>query len=193
VHDNDPPRNPPKKETLLASARLPMASFEDFTEKLIAANAKQEHWDEKTQRQVRNIGKLFVKFMQQDQHVEDLQAVDEAHVGAFVDFLNFDIYVNYGKSSGDEGRSIKELRDVALTHDKSKRGVKGDTLNRHLGNLGQIFGYAAARGAKSLAGIDLTKLRAKGKKGRARNARAKLPLERAAAIFRAPVFNYCAA
>ncbi|WP_375310410.1 hypothetical protein WHZ77_25050 [Bradyrhizobium sp. A5] len=76
MHDNDPPRDPPKKETLLASASLPMAIFEEFTEKLITANAKQEHWDGKTQRQVRNISKLFIKFMLQDQHVEDLQSVD---------------------------------------------------------------------------------------------------------------------
>ena len=193
VRDNDPPRDPPKQEIFLASARLPMASFVDFTEKLIAANAKQEHWDSKTQRQVRNISKLFVKFMLQDQHVEDLHSVDKAHVAAFVDFLNLDIYVNYGKSSADEGRSIGELRAVALTHDKSKRGIAGDTLNRHLGNLGQVFTFAAARGVTALAGIDLTKLRAKGKKGRARNARAKLPLEKAAAIFHAPVFNNCAA
>lgn len=193
VSDNDPPHDPPKQETLLARTRLPMASFEDFTEKLIAANAKQEHWDGKTQRQVRNISKLFVKFMLQDQHVEDLHSVNKAHVAAFVDFLNLDIYVNYGKSSVDEGRSIGELRAVALTHDKSKRGITGDTLNRHLGNLGQVFNFAAARGATALAGIDLAKLRAKGKKGRARNARAKLPLEKAAAIFHAPVFNNCAA
>ena len=50
MHYNDPPRDPPKKETLLASASLPMAIFEEFTEKLITTNAKQEHWDGKTQR-----------------------------------------------------------------------------------------------------------------------------------------------
>lgn len=193
VRDNDPPRDPPKKESLLASARLPMTSFEDFTEKLIAANAKQEHWDDKTQRQVRNISKLFVKFMLQDQRIEDLHLVDKAHVAAFVDFLSLEIYVHYGKSSADEDRSIAELRAVALKHDKSKHGITGDTLNRHLGNLDQVFTFAAARGATALAGIDLAKLRAKGKKGRARNARAKLPLEKAAAIFDAPVFNNCAA
>lgn len=191
VTDSDPHRDSPR-ETLPIGTRLAMADLEGFTEKLIAVNAKQEHWDDKTQRQVRSISNLFVKFMLQDQHVEDLQLVDEAHLGAFVDFLSFDIYMNYGKSAKDEERTITELRAVALTHAKSKRGIEGDTINRHLGNLGQIFSYAAARGVKPLARIDLTKFRVKGKKGRARNARAKLPLEQAAAIFRAPVFNNCA-
>jgi integrase len=142
---------------------------------------------------VTSISKLFVKFMLQDQNVHDLNSVNGTHFGAFVEFLRFEIYVNYGKSSKDDDRTIAELRAVALEHDKSERGIGEDTFNRHLGNLGQVFRHAAARGARSLAEIDLSKFSAKGKKGRARDERPKLGLDQAMAIFQAPPFHNCAA
>jgi hypothetical protein len=166
VDHRDPPGDPPKKESSPVSAGLATTKFLKFADNVVAENAKGGHWDDKTQRQVTSISKLFVKFMLQDQNVHDLNSVNGTHFGAFVEFLRFEIYVNYGKSSKDDDRTIAELRAVALEHDKSERGIGEDTFNRHLGNLGQVFRHAAARGARSLAEIDLSKFSAKGKKGR---------------------------
>jgi hypothetical protein len=95
----------------------------------------------------------------------------------FVDFLRHDIYAYYGRSSRNERRSISELREEAAKKSPQKRGIEGDTLNRHLGYLGQIFDHAAVRGANQLDKIDLSKLRVRGKSTRARDVRPKLPLD----------------
>src|ERR1044071_4762156 len=71
--------------------------------------------------------------------------------------------------------------------------IGADTLNRHLTFLGQIFRHLAARGVGALAAIEIAPLRSKGKKGRARDERVKLPFDQAAAIFRTAPFNGCAA
>ncbi|MDF0492254.1 DUF6538 domain-containing protein [Bradyrhizobium yuanmingense] len=184
--------DPPATEDRSAHS-VPMARFSEFTEQLILEHARDGHWDEKTQRQARSISNLFVKFMLQDQHVESIEALRQHHMGKFVDFLRSDIYQNYGKSPKDEGRSIAELRAIAQTRDVSQRGIAGDTLNRHLTFLAQIFRHAVARGVEALGQIKLVDLRSKGKKKRARDERAKLPFEQAAAIFRTPPFNNCAA
>ncbi|MBB4427611.1 integrase [Bradyrhizobium sp. CIR48] len=186
------PSDPPKAESD-PTPSVAMADFSKFADDVILHNARDGRWDDKTQRQARSISNLFIKFMLQDQHVQDLNALCQQHVGKFVDFLRSGIYKNYGKSAKDEGRSIAELRAVAMAHHSSERGIAGDTLNRHLTFLAQIFRHAVARGVGSLAEIDLVALRSKGKKKRARDERAKLPFEQAAAIFRTPPFNNCAA
>ncbi|WP_454620457.1 DUF6538 domain-containing protein [Bradyrhizobium cenepequi] len=185
--------HPPKTESDPVVPSIAMADFVRLSDDVIQQNARDGHWDDKTQRQARSLSKLFVKFMLQDQKVLDLNSLRQSHIGKFVDFLRSEIYVHYGKSVRDEDLSIAELREKALTVNKNKRGIGGDTLNRHLTFLGQMFRHAIARGAEALAEIELAALRAKGKKKRARDARAKLPLDQAAAIFRTPPFNNCAA
>ncbi|MDB5627521.1 MAG: hypothetical protein JWR73_3323 [Tardiphaga sp.] len=207
---NDPPKAPWPAEALVVD-RIPDAPFEDrtstvphfvafsdfarFAEKVIAQNAKDSHWDKKTQRQAKSISNLFVKFIQQDQRVLDLNLLLQEHVGAFVDFLRHDIYVHYGKSVRDEHATIQELRDKGQSAAPEKRGIGTDTLNRHLTFLDQIFDYGTARGVKIFDAINLTKLRSKTRNRdarRARNARPKLPMECARAIFRTPPFINCA-
>lgn len=185
--------DPPKAVDRPAAASLSMTDFSTFAENVIQQNAKDGHWDEKTQRQARSISNLFVKFMLQDQLVQGLDELDQQRVGKFVDFMRSEVYKHYGKSPKDEHRTIAELRADASARDAKSRGIGGDTLNRHLTFLGQIFRHAAARGVISLEKIDLVKLRSKGKKKRARDERAKLPIEKAEAIFRTPPFNNCAA
>ncbi|SFJ32640.1 DUF6538 domain-containing protein [Bradyrhizobium sp. cf659] len=188
VRQSDPPATEDR-----SAHSVPMARFSEFTEQLILQNARDALWDDKTQRQARSISNLFVKFMLQDQHVESIEALRQHHMGKFVDFLRSDIYQNYGKSPKDEGRTIAELRAIAQEHPVGERGIAGDTVNRHLTFLAQIFRHVAARGFDALAQIKLVDLRSKGKKKRARDERAKLPLDKAAAIFQAPPFNNCAA
>lgn len=170
-----------------------MAEFSKFADNVILNNARDGNWDDKTQRQARSISNLFVKFMLQDQHVQYIDALRQQQLGKFVDFLRSGIYKNYGKSAKDEGRSIAQLRAIAQAHGESERGIAGDTINRHLTFLAQIFRHAIARGGDALAQIKLVDLRSKGKKKRAREERAKLPFEKVAAILQTPPFNNCAA
>ncbi len=184
---------PSKQRSTEAPARsIQVNELLNFAEGIIASKQKDELWDEKTQRQVRSIAGLLVKFLLQDQRVEDLSRVSQENLASFVDFLRQDIYKHYGRSSRDERRTIAELRDIAAQKSENKRGIERDTLNRHLGFLSQVFGHAALRGAGALEKIDLSKLRIKGKSKRARNARPKLPLDNLKAVFATPPFNGCA-
>jgi hypothetical protein len=54
----------------------------NFAEGIIASKKKDELWDEKTQRQVRSITGLLVKFLLQDRRVEDLNRVSQEHLAA---------------------------------------------------------------------------------------------------------------
>lgn len=205
---NDPPKpniptasiavdrsdNPPRIEAPTVPPFIPMADFSQFAERVAQQNAADNHWDDKTQRQAKSIAGLFVKFMVQDQRLLELGLLRQEHVGKFVDFLRFEIYKHYGKSVRDGSLTIEQLREKGRSVEKGKRGISGETLNRHLTFLGQIFGYAGARGSKWLESIDLTKLRAKsrGKNRRARDERTKLPIESAKAIFLTAPFSNCA-
>ncbi|OSI20530.1 DUF6538 domain-containing protein [Bradyrhizobium canariense] len=185
---SDPPATAP------AAVRrfIPMADFLQLADRLAQQQVADGNWDAKTQRQAESISKLFVKFMVQDQRIHDLHLITQESVGRFVDFLRFDIYKNYGKSPKDEQRTIEQLREKGRSVEKSKRGIEGDTLNRHLTFLGQDFDYAVARGVKNLEAINLTKLRSKrrGNNKRARDERPKLPIGKAKAIFEtAPFIN----
>jgi integrase len=190
----DRPDDPPTAGASPIPQFVPMAEFARFADGVIQLNAADGHWDEKTQRQAKSISSLFIKFMVQDQHVHDLNLVGQTQVGKFADFLRLEIYKHYGKSVRDEERTIEELRAKGRSVERTKRGIGADTLNRHWTFIGQIFNYAIARGYKCLEGIDLTKLRAKGrnKDRRARDERLKLPIDSAKAIFQTPPFINCA-
>lgn len=160
--------DPPATEPASLPRAVPVADFAKFAEDVIKLNAKNGHWDQKTQRQARSVSNLFVKFMIEDQQVDDLNLLRQANVGKFVDLLFFEIYKHYGKSVRDEHLTIAELREKGRELDKNKKegekskcGLSSGTVNRHLTFLGQIFDYASARGLENLDKIDLSKLRAK--------------------------------
>jgi integrase len=179
---------------------VPISEFAKFAEDVITLNGKNGHWDSKTQRQARSVSNLFVKFMTEDQHVNDLNQLSQSHVGRFADLLSLEIYKHYGKSVRDEHLTIEQLREKGRELDKnrkqgeSKCGLSSGTVNRHFTFIGQIFGHGGARGLDNLLKIDLSKLRNKSKREtRGRDERLKLPIERAVAIFGTPPFNNCAA
>ena len=184
----------PTIEAPTVSQFIPMADFLLFAERVVQQNAADHHWDKKTQRQAKSIASLFVKFMVQDQRIQDLSLLRQEHAGKLVDFLRFEIYKHYDKSVRDGSLTLEQLREKGRSVEKAKRGIGGETLNRHLAFLGQIFDYANARGSKSLESIDHTKLRAqsRGKNKRARDERAKLPIDSAKAIFLTAPFRNCA-
>jgi len=190
----DRPSDPPTTAPPAVRQSIPMADFLQFADRLAQQQAADGNWDAKTQRQAESISKLFVKFMVQDQRIHDLRLLTQEHVGKFVDFLRLEIYKNYGKSPKDEHRTIEQLREKGRSVAKAKRGIEGETLNRHLTFLGQDFDYAVARGVKSLEAIDLTKLRSnsRGKNKRARDERPKLPIDSAKAMFMTAPFSNCA-
>lgn len=64
---------------------------------------------------------MFMEFMLQDQHVDDLNTLDQHYVGNFVDLMRSELSKNDGK-----------LRAALRARDPKDRGIAGDTLNRHL-------------------------------------------------------------
>ena len=204
-------RDPPAAEPEPVPQAVPMAEFSKFAEAVIKLNDKNRHWDQKTQRQVRSVSNLFVKFLVEDQGIDDLNSLRQAHAGKFVDFLYFEIYKHYGKSVRDDYLTIAQLREKGRRLDEERKkdekgkegkeskqdkksacGLSSGTVNRHLTFLGQIFDYASARGFGNLDNIDLSKLRTKSNKDtRDRDERRKLPIDGAWAIFRTPPFNNC--
>ena len=162
-------------------------------EKLIAVRAKDENWDEKTQRQARQVYELLRRFMVEEYEFDGLASLCQTHLAAFVAFLRDEIYKHHGKSERDHGRSITELRRIAASKPKALQGVEGETLNRHLGFLSQLVHYARAQGIRIDPEIDITALRSRKKNGgRARNKRAKMPAAVTRRIYQAPPFTGCA-
>ncbi|MET3844390.1 hypothetical protein [Bradyrhizobium sp. OAE829] len=143
--------DPPPAEPAPTPQIVPMAEFSKFAENVIKLNAKNGQWDQKTQRQARSVANLFVKFMIEDQQVDDLNLLRQAHVGKFVDLLVFEIYKHYGKSVRDEHLTIAQLREKGHELDKNKKegekskcGLSSGTVNRHLTFAGQIYTPARA-------------------------------------------------
>src|SRR6185369_9358634 len=76
--------DPPAEPAPLPGA-VPIADFAKFAEAVIKLNAKSGQWDPKTQRQARSVSNLFIKFMIEDQQIDDLNLLRQAHVGKFAD------------------------------------------------------------------------------------------------------------
>jgi integrase len=182
-------------ETCLgAQATIPVGEITNFAEAVIKKKKSDGEWDVKTQRQARSITSLLVKFLRQESRIVRLDELRQSHLSDFIDFLRYEIYKFYGRSSRDSAKSIAQLRRDALDKLENQRGIIGETINRHLTFLAQVFESAVARGVEIHDKIDLTKLRSKKKKSvRARNARAKLAFDVLERVFRAPPFVNCAA
>ncbi|CAO4135486.1 hypothetical protein OFEAOIEE_LOCUS3230 [Methylorubrum extorquens] len=125
----------------------------EFGEAMIAGRTRDETWDAKTQHQARQIFALFAKLLSENRliRVTDLR---QSHFAEFVDLLR-SISPSYGKSPRDAGRSTAELREIGAKLPPGKRGIVGDTINRHLTFLGQLVTYLKAQGLAIDASIDL--------------------------------------
>ena len=107
-------------------------------------------------------------------------------------FFETEIYKHYGKSEKDRGRSIAELRVIALSKPENQRGLEAGTLNRHLTFIGQLFDLAEAEGADLDPRLKIGKLRAVDTSDeRERDERLKLSLDRIEALFAQPPFINC--
>lgn len=159
-----------------------------FGEAMIAGRARDETWDAKTQHQARQIFALFAKLLSENGlvRVSDLR---QSHFAELIDLLR-SVSSSYGKSPRDADRSTAELRDIGAKLPPNKRGIVGDTINRHLTFLGQLVTYLRAQGLAVDSGIDLALLRAR-KRDRARNRRSSLSGDEVARIFQLPCFTGC--
>ena len=124
-----------------------------FGEAIIAGRARDETWDAKTQHQARQIFVLFAKLLAENGliAVTDLR---QSHFAALVDLLR-SVSPSYGKSPRDADRSTAELREIGAKLLPSKRGIVGDTINRHLTFVGQLVTYLKAQGLAIDASIEL--------------------------------------
>ena len=119
-----------------------------------------------------------------------LAASRQPHLAKFVNFLQFDIYTNCGKSVADEARTIAELRRIAEGKPGEQRGVQPPTLNGHLTFLNQLLDYARGEGLRLDPDLSTSRLRARNTKDdRARNARPTLKKDAAARVFALPPFT----
>jgi hypothetical protein len=136
-----------------------------FGAAMIAGRARDETWDAKTQHQARQIFALFAKLLAENGliRVNDLR---QSHFAELVDLLR-SVSPSYGKSPRDAERSTAELREIGAKLPANKRGIVGDTINRHLTFLGQLVTFLKAQGLAIDASIDLALLRAR-KRDRAR-------------------------
>lgn len=159
-----------------------------FGEAMIAARTRDGTWDEKTCRQARQIFALFAKLLLENELVE-IGDLRQSHFAELVGLLR-SVSPSYGKSPKDGERSTDELRAIGAELPPDRRGIAGETLNRHLTFLGQLITYLRAQGLQLDSGIDLSLLRAR-RRNRARNQRAALTGTDVAAIFRLPCFTGC--
>ena len=172
------------------SVTLEMHPVVVFGEKLIKQNADNLSWDTKAQRQARQIFRLFGKLLLEQSLVEPA-ALQQNHFAQLVDLLSA-VATSYGKSAKDEGRTTAELRAIGAGKPPAQRGIKPETLNRHLTFLGQLIVFMKGQGVKLDRDIDLSLLRGKTRHTRGRTKRALFSGEELAAIFHLACFVGCA-
>jgi integrase len=160
-----------------------------FGEKLIAQNEANGSWDTKTQNQARQIYRLFGKLLLELSLIEPA-ALEQSHFAQLVDLLA-EVATSYGKSSKDDVRTTAELRAIGAGKPPAQRGIKAETLNRHLTFLGQLLVFIKGRGVKLDRDIDLSLLRGKTRNTRGRTKRALFSGAELAAIFRLACFVGC--
>jgi integrase len=179
-------------------------------EQLIEEKLQDRNWDPKTCRQARHTFHLVAKVLQ-EAGVASIAGLRQSHCKAFKDLLRA-VSPDYGKSSADRHRTTAELRLEGQKWSKRKAeklakakgnqvgevkpedvkpGLQGVTINRHLGFLGNLLDYVKASGGPVDRDIDLTILRVKDKKDRARNKTATFSAADMEAVFRLPCFVGC--
>ncbi len=160
-----------------------------FGEKLIAQNLADDSWDTKTRKQARQIFRLFGKLLL-EQSVIRAEALEQSHFAQLVDLLAA-VATSYGKSSKDDSRTTAELRAIGAGKPPAQRGIKSETLNRHLTFLGQLLVFIKGQGVKLDRDIDLSLLRGKTRHTRGRTKRALFSGDELAAIFHLACFVGC--
>jgi integrase len=173
----------------IAAAREPDApsNIPELTETFVRRQLQDEHWDEKTARQARFIFALFARFMLEEVGITDLVTVRQSHLVRFDDFLR-GLHSNFGKSTQDPTRTIKEIQALAQLHVPEKGALQGATRNRHMTFLGQLIAFAKGRGSALDRDLSTTPFRAR-KNQRARDERPVPKLQDVTRLFHRPIFT----
>ncbi|WP_159731426.1 DUF6538 domain-containing protein [Methylosinus sp. Ce-a6] len=163
--------------------------FVVLAEGVIKKNTDAKAWDTKTQRQVRQISRLFARLLL-EQGVVEFEDIHQKHLGDLDDLFGA-VAKSYGRSPRDNFRTLDQLRAIGAAKPPSERGLVAGTVNRHFSFLGQILAHIRSRGHKLDRDIDMTLMRRKStERGRAK--RGLLTKADAAAIFRLAFFTGCA-
>jgi len=155
-------------------------------EALAAKRIQDNEWDGKTARQAKFIFGLFGRYMSEVCAITDITAVHQHHLAEFDGFLR-SLHSNFGKSTKDPDRSIKEIRRIAKLEVPEHGALQGPTRNRHLTFLGQLFTYGRGQGLVVDPALSTTAFRARrNKRGRdQRSTPAKTDIRK---LFESPVF-----
>lgn len=120
------------------------------------ASKKKDAKTAKTIRQVRSVGQLFVRLME-ERGVGSPSSISQADVAAYWALLK-DLPVSYGKSPKDADRSLHELR-ARGANEPGARGLAAGTINRHLTQLAGLLSAMRALGFGVSEKLDLKILR----------------------------------
>lgn len=115
---------------------------------LARKRSKAERWSAKSKQQATQIFDLLARFMKEERGIENMSAVRQKDLAALANFLETEIYKHHGKGKNDKGRSIAEMRIIALSKPEELRGLEPGTLNRHLTFIDQQFDLAEAEGVE---------------------------------------------
>jgi hypothetical protein len=159
-----------------------------FGERFTADKTKRGDWDEKAQRQARQIYRLLGKLLIERGVVEP-RTLAQRHFAELVDLLG-SVAKSYGKSPKDEFRAIAQLRAIGAGKPEAERGVGAGCVNRHLSYLSQLLRFMKAQGVRFDAEPDLKLFRMR-IRTRGRAKRAIFTTDDFAAIFALPCFTGC--
>lgn len=180
-----PPPETPRAGETEPGATIEIASVARALEK---KRGQDNEWDEKTCRQARFIFNLFARFMRETRGIVAFNAVTQADLARFDAFLR-SLHANFGKSTKDPQRSIKEISALAAIEVPKNGALQGPTRNRHLAFLNQLIAYG--RSGLGLAldpALTTTPFRAR----KDRRGRDQRPVPQKAGIesfFRRPLFS----
>ncbi|BBU62133.1 hypothetical protein MSC49_20680 [Methylosinus sp. C49] len=163
--------------------------FVVLAEGVIKKNTDAKAWDTKTQRQVRQISRLFARLLL-EQGVVEFEDIHQRRLGDLDDLFGA-VAKSYGRSPRDNFRTLDQLRAIGAAKPPSERGLVAGTVNRHFSFLGQVLAHIRSRGHKLDRDIDMTLMRRKSTE-RGRTKRGLLTEADAAAIFHLAFFTGCA-
>ncbi|MFN4153759.1 MAG: integrase [Paracoccaceae bacterium] len=138
-----PNTQPVQHQPVTPSAEVGPALDEDFVkipaiiERMIG-HKRAAKIDEKTLKQYRSFGQLFVTMIE----IDDIRKLNQSHARAFRAYLH-EISKFHGKSPKDKTMSRDELLAKAKTMPAEDVGLSVGTINRHLEHFSEVVTFAA--------------------------------------------------
>lgn len=115
------------------------AKFIDTIEEYI--NMRKGNIGIETLEQLDNVKRLFIKFMDNREHLHEYTRKDAKQ---FIETLR-QLPKTYGKSSKDKDKTLKQIIEEANKKDAEYLTISKEVINRHLKNLIKIWNYAISK------------------------------------------------